>query len=247
MKIGTLISTILMIIGTAMQFIIFNAQVFSGNSNAVGLTNLVSSTEIQNGSIFYWGTMIVFWFALIFFFITQMTTKKLFLILASIFGFIGVAGQALGVLTSTNYWTENGLYILGGFVLAFVGLLMFIGCIQYRQHNKLAIITSLLVFLVLLGHNVFFGFIYRYGIGTASATAMLAHLYTLLAQSGILVIHGLIFSFSKKDIFADDGAEDLMSVETGDAFASYVPSKKKKKSKDTGGKKKSKDAYSFDF
>ena len=258
MKIGTLISAILILLGTLLTSILIIGLL----SETANMASFQSNTTL-NGSFFYFGSFLLFWVGLIFFYITQMTTKKLFLLLSSIFGFVGVGFQSMGVLIPSGQsgvtWIQNGAFVIGGFALILSGLLMVIGCIQYRSHNKVAVISSILLFIIVAVNNAHFSVIRLYVIQDELLMVFNGFLLIYMGQNIFTFLHALIFSFSKKDLYADDGTDDMMSVETGDAFASYVPSGKKSKSsssssfgssESSGKKKKSKknkDAYSFDF
>lgn len=244
MKIGTLISVILMIIGAALELIIA-LMVFNGDVTG---EELIAAVQLDGGEINAILFLSVFWLMVIFFFITVLTTKKLFMILSAIFGILGVGGLLAGMLFDN--WITSTIYILSCLSLILTTLFMIFGCIQYRAHNKIAIITSILLFLVVAFHNLYMGLIWPSSLSTVDLDLIMNfYLITYLIQSALFILHGLVLSFSKKDVYADDGAEDIMSVETGGAFASYVPSggKKKMKSPSKSKKKKSKDAYSFDF
>jgi hypothetical protein len=57
------------------------------------------------------------------------------------------------------------------------------------------------------------------------------HLGTLIFQVVMFILHSWIFGLSKKKVQYSDKVEDTLSVEKGQAFASYVPSEMKKKKK----------------
>ena len=59
-----------------------------------------------------------------------------------------------------------------------------------------------------------------------------------MVQAGAFTLHSWVFGFSKKQVEYSDKVEDTLSVEKGQAFASYVPTEMKKKKK---GKKSSED------
>ena len=131
-------------------------------------------------------------------------------------------------------------------------LVYFVGLILHRKYNLLAIITGILVLLGILAANLFFPIYLRtfYNVynnpSQTAAAEMFAdiHLFIQLVLAILFFIHNVVFSFSKKKMWMDDGAEDTLSVEKGAAFASYVPKDTKEK-KPTKGKKDQEVVFKF--
>jgi len=123
---------------------------------------------------------------------------------------------------------------------------------MYRKQSKLGVFTGLFLFLVVLVSNLIINFIFINSGVISLALGSEISLYGALVQMVFFILHGFAYSFSKKKSESwDDGEDDTMSVESGDAFASYVPSGKPKKEKSKKDKKKKKskgdDDFIFDF
>ena len=247
MKIGAFITTIVLIIGTALEVLLFSRTF---GSSGASYAQMITAIQTSSVAIF----IIVPYLGMILLFVFSMGSKKVMMIIGSILGILGLGAQLIGIMTATG--THIGIYstfyVLGSFVLVLGGLLYFIGCIQYRKQSKLGVISGFLLFFILLISNFIVSYLLIEIDVILSPNAETISLIMALWQMIIFVFHGFVYSFSKKkDGSWDDGAEDTMSVESGDAFASYVPSGKSKKEKTKKGKKKKgpkeDDDFIFDF
>jgi hypothetical protein len=247
MKKGLLIATFFLIIGFILEIMLFS-NVFRGFTYAELIFN------IQNS--FYGAFIVVPYLSMIFFLMMSMGSKKVLLIIGSVLSILGLVAQLLGILTSRppeKLGMFSTIYVLGTFVLVVGMLFYFIGCIMFRKQSKLGVFTGLFLFLIVLVSNLIISFIFIYSEVIPQALGSEISLYGALVQMVFFILHGFAFSFSKKKSDSwDDGEEDTMSVESGDAFASYVPSGKSKKEKTKKDKKKKKtkgddDDFIFDF
>ncbi len=129
------------------------------------------------------------------------------------------------------------LYNIGGIIMFLGSLVYFIGCIHFRKHNVVTIITSFLLVISILFSQIVAGTVMLVVTGGADMWREI-HLASLILQVVLFILHSWIFGFSKKSIQYSDKVEDTLSIEKGQAFASYVPTEMKKKKK---GKKSSED------
>ena len=241
MKKGALIATIFLIIGFILEIMLFG-NVFGGHTYAELIVSVQQS---------YWGAFLVVpYLGMILLLIFSIGSKKVLMIIGSIVSTIALMAQLIAWM-SADEPIFNPLYWLGSIVLVLGMLFYFIGSIQYRKQSKLGIFTSLFLFLVIVINNLIVSFL-LIRLRTISVTlGQTLSLYFTLVQMFFFILHGFAFSFSKKGSDSwDDGEEDTMSVESGDAFASYVPSgksKKEKTKKDKKKKSKGDDDFIFDF
>ena len=136
------------------------------------------------------------------------------------------------------------LYNIGGIIMFLGVLLYFVGCIQFRKHNIVAICTGFLLFLSVLGTQIVIGTILM-AISGADSIIITVHFITLITQIIIFILHSWVFGLSKKRVEYSDKVEDTLSVEKGQAFASYVPEDMKTKKKK--GKPSEDDEITFTF
>lgn len=249
-----LISTILMLLSTIFLGLVI-AIILPMSQGTVAILLELNDTPILRLPF------VLVNFCMLLIFVTSFG-KKVFLIIGSI---IGIIASLMFVATTagSNYWwlppdgasqdqkALSGFYTLAGLIMIIALLFYFIGIIQYREHNKVAIFSSILLFLIGVTHN--FGIMW--------SGQLPPYIGTYFAQSFVFFLHGLIFTFSKKNIYDDDKVEDTMSVKSGDAFASYVPggssytagytpgpsSGGKKKGKKKKKKQEVEDDFDFDF
>ena len=145
---------------------------------------------------------------------------------------IGGGVMIIGILNVMIAWFIGGLYQplynMGGIILFLGVILYFIGCIQFRRNNIVTIITGFLLFLSILISQIVFGTILM-AISNMDETIIEIHFITLIVQTVFFILHSWIFGFSKKRVEYSDKVEDTLSIEKGQAFASYVPSDMRKK------------------
>ncbi|MHA1583936.1 MAG: hypothetical protein ACTSVU_10095 [Promethearchaeota archaeon] len=236
MKIGALIGSILMIFSTAFMFIIVMTT----------LNSSVTPNEFMN-YIENFGipgiAFMVMYVTMILVFLLSISSKKIMIIIGSVFCIFGVGAMAFSMfgghqLFDLAYVVGDGLLILGG-------LLSFIGFITFRKHNKITIITSFLVFLGfcsnLAGHFLSLD-------GSSLGTGFQTYILFIAIQAALLSIHSLVFSFSKKKVRGRklEDEDSAYSVDAGNAFASYMPYEEETDNKHKK-KKKSKKSDDFDF
>lgn len=246
MRKGALIATIFLIIGFILEIMLFS-NVFRGATYVDLIFNIQTT--------FYGAFIVVPYLSMIFFLMMSMGSKKVLMIIGSVLSILGLVAQLLGMLTSNDpdhLGLFSTIYVLGSYVLVVGMLFYFIGCIMFRKQSKLGIFTGLFLFLIVLVSNLIISFILISSEVIPQALGSELSLYGALVQMVFFILHGFAFSFSKKKSDSwDDGEEDTMSVESGDAFASYVPSGKPKKERSKKDKKKKKskgdDDFIFDF
>ena len=149
---------------------------------------------------------------------------------------IGGGIMIIGIILVMAGWFTGAifepLYNIGGIIMFLGSIVYFIGCIHFRKHNVVTIITGFLLVISILFSQIISGTVMLVVTGGADMWRY-THLGSLIFQVTIFILHSWIFGFSKKSIQYSDKVEDTLSVEKGQAFASYVPTemKKKKKSK----------------
>ncbi|QEE17551.1 hypothetical protein DSAG12_03388 [Promethearchaeum syntrophicum] len=238
-KIGAIIGAVFTTIGG----IFLNIAIGYTMNNDLSWENYRDSISFTSGSTSPLGVIwtILFYLGLIIVLASGFIKGKLFLKVGG-----GIMIIALGLIM-TSWFTGalfESLYNIGGIIL-FIGILVyFIGCIQFRKHNIVTIFTGFLLFISITFSQIVAGTIMLV-ITDGSNTWRMIHLVSLTFQIAVFILHSWIFGFSKKKIQYSDEVEDTLSIEKGQAFASYVPSEMKKKKK---GKKPSEDdEISFTF
>jgi hypothetical protein len=147
---------------------------------------------------------------------------------------IGGGIMIIALLLIMVSWFIGGLfealYNIGGIILFLGVVVYFIGCIQFRKHNKVTIFTGFILILSIIFSQIVIGTIMLTVSGGDDMWREI-HLGTLIFQVVMFILHSWIFGLSKKKVQYSDKVEDTLSVEKGQAFASYVPSEMKKKKK----------------
>ncbi len=238
-KIGALIGAFLVTLGSIFQIIIY-IVVVSGKGTWQGLQAAVSLVDGRANAwiviftiLYYLGIIIVLGSGFI--------KGKLFLK-------IGGGVMIFGILPVMVAWLIGELfkvpYNIGGIIMFLGAILYFIGCIQFKKHNIVTIFTGFFMLLSILASQIVIGIILMVILGE-SDSLKIVHFGSLIFQVIIFVIHSWIFGFSKKEVEYSDDVEDTLSIEKGQAFASYVPSDMKKKKK--GKKPSENDDITFTF
>jgi len=227
-KIGALIGAFFTTIG-GIFLILAMAMVSSSGSSWDGFQDSVS---LAGGNAHWLGVLstILYYLGIIIVLGSGFIKGKLFLK-------IGGGVMFIGIMMVLIAWLIGGLFQplfnLGGIIMFLGVLLYFIGCIQFRKHNIVAICTGFLLFLSVLGTQIVVGTILM-AISDANNSIVAVYFITSISQILIFVLHSWVFGLSKKHVEYSDKVEDTLSVEKGQAFASYVPqdmNKKKKKGK----------------
>ena len=155
---------------------------------------------------------------------------------------IGYLTMMIPVLSGALYSIG---FIIGSFIMVLGAILYFVGCIHFRKQNIVAVITGFLLLISVFCAELIFGFIIPFSNGGSDITIRM-HFINLIIQAVIFLLHSWVFGFSKKRVEYSDKVEDTLSIESGQAFASYVPSDMKKKKK-KGKKPSENDEITFTF
>ncbi len=161
---------------------------------------------------------------------------------------VGTIFYLLATLVELGLWYAGQMYgaslvlINGFYVLA--SLLYLLGLISFRKHNKITIITGIILLLATLSIQVGLGIIAM--MTSYNQDGFVQVYFVALSIEGFLwTLHAFLFSFSKKKVgWKHEDDEDELSIESGAAFASYVPAEKKTKKRK---KSKKDDEFTFDF
>jgi len=231
-KIGALIGAFLTTVGG----IFLNIGIVNVISGGFSWQNLMDSISFTEGSpnpigvvstvLFYLGIIIVLGSGFI--------KGKLLLKIGGGIMIIGLLNVMIAWLIGALF---EPLYNIGGIILFLGAIVYFIGCIQFRKYNIVTIFTGFLLLISILFSQIVAGTI-MLAVTNGSNAWRDIHLASLILQVVLFILHSWIFGFSKKSIQYSDNVEDTLSVEKGQAFASYVPTEMKKKKK---GKKPSED------
>jgi ABC-type multidrug transport system fused ATPase/permease subunit len=187
----------------------------------------VSSSGFNLGSIFFaagFGCFILMSIFIIF-------LKKKLLIFAGLIGIATFALQGIAWLSGAHNFE-----LVSNLLLIFFAFLLMLGAIMMRKESKLSIISGIILFLfvVALQGFLFMSTVmpminaYWYEEQFQPLENVVNLYYTLVcAQYGLIAIHVLLTSFSRKRQKSED-IQDTMSVEKESAFTSYVEEKPKK-------------------
>jgi len=232
-KIGALIGALLTTIGGIFLDLAIVTMMNSSNISWEEFSDAIAFTEgstsplgVISTVLFYLGIMIVLGSGFI--------KGTLFLKIGGGVMIIGVINIMVALFIGAIF---EPLYNIGGIIMFLGVILYFVGLIQFRKHNKVTIITGFLLILSILLSQIVIGTILLAFSGGSNMWREI-HLGSLMFQTVVFILHSWIFGLSKKTIQYSDKVEDTLSVEKGQAFASYVPSEMKKKKK---GKKPSED------
>lgn len=230
-KIGALIGAFFVTIGAFLQIVVFS-PVASGERT---WREFETAANIAGGSAqdLVVSSIFVFFFGIILVLGSGFVKGKLFLVIGGGIMIIGYFTMMISMLTGNLY--EDG-FIAGSFMMVLGVILYFVGCIHFRKHNIIAVITGFLLMIAVFCAELIFGFLVPFSNGGSDITIRM-HFINLIIQAVIFIIHSWVFGFSKKRVEYSDKVEDTLSIEKGQAFASYVPSDMKKKK----GKKPSED------
>ena len=118
-----------------------------------------------------------------------------------------------------------------------------LGLIAFRKYNKITIITGIILLLATIGIQGAMGIIF-YILYSNDDNFIQMYFQLLYIEGFLWALHAFFFSLSKKKVGWKHEDDDELSVESGGAFASYVPTEKKVKTKK---KSKKDDEFTFDF
>ena len=225
-KIGALIGALLLTIGG----IILSLAIATMLNQNISWENFRDSIAFTSGSTNAMGVIstTLFYLGIILVLGSGFIKGKLFL---KIGGGIMIIALLLIMIAWFIGKLFDPLYNIGGIIL-FIGVIVyFIGCIQFRKHNIVTIFTGFLLFISILSSQIIVGTIMM-AVSAGDDMMREIHLSSLMFQVAVFILHSWIFGFSKKKIQYSDKVEDTLSVEKGQAFASYVPSEMNKKKKD---------------
>lgn len=243
MKIGALIGFIFAAVGAFLRswafFQIKSTTLWSDFRSASSVVNSGTAPVMIIGhAVFIFGMLLVFFSGFV-----KTTALMVIASILEILVFLAeLAFWLFGLMYGTTLLIFNGISV-------FVAIFYLLGLISFRKKNKITVITGILLFLLIVAVQGVFGIAFM--VQQFNDDGFVGFYFV---NWGILTIfwtfHSLMFSFSKKEIGWSSQEDDSLSVETGAAFASYVPyeteprdSGKSKKKK----KKKSKDDFTFDF
>ncbi|RLI63521.1 MAG: hypothetical protein DRO88_09700 [Promethearchaeia archaeon] len=244
MKIGALIGFIIAALGAFLRVsMFFRVSSVSLWASFRAASSVLTSTPVAliiiGHGLFIFGMLLVFF--------SGFVKSTGMMVVASIL-------EILVFLTELAFWLFNLMYantlLIFNAVSVFVAIFYLLGCISFRKHNKITLITGIFLFLVILVVQGVFGI--GFMVQSYDENGFI-EVYFIL--NGILTIfwtiQALFFSFSKKELGWSHEEEDSLSVETGAAFASYVPYETEPRVAGKGAKKKkkkkSKDEFTFDF
>ncbi|MHA1520777.1 MAG: hypothetical protein ACTSRK_11395 [Promethearchaeota archaeon] len=234
MKIGALIGFVFTLIGSILRLSMFSlvdsASIWSDFRELASFEGFGLFPVLAN-TLFLLGIILVL--------ASGFVKTTVMMVIGSIFYILATLAE-LGLWLAGQMY-DSTLVILNGFyVLAM--LLYLLGLISFRKHNKITIISGIILFLATLGIQGGMGIIALIEFYDNDSFVQL-YFQLLFIESFLWAVHALLFSFSKKKVGWAHEDDDERSVESGDAFASYVPvekkSKKRRKSKD--------DEFTFDF
>ncbi|WP_457558458.1 hypothetical protein [Candidatus Harpocratesius sp.] len=242
MKIGALIGFIIAALGAFLRsfayFRVITVNLWIDFRNASSVIGTPVPLIIVSHAVFIFGMLLVFF--------SGFVKSTGMMIIGNIFFIITFLMELIFWLFNLMYGGTliifNGVYILSS-------LLYMLGCISFRKHNVITVITGILLFLLVVGIQgvVGIGLLAQYNDdnGFISMYFVMQSVLTIF-----WVFHALLFSFSKKELgWRHEDEDDSLSVESGAAFASYVPYETRPRTEGKGKKKKKKkkDDFTFDF
>jgi len=232
-KIGALIGAICVTFGVIFQIMVYGI-VASGDATLTDFRRALSIGD-NTVNVLVSISFLFFYFGVILVLSSGFVNGKLFLKIGGAIMILGILNIMLAYFTSNPYEIQ---FIIGSFLMMLGIILYFVGCIHFRKNNIVALITGFLLLLSVLCAQ-FIGLIFSFTGEIPPLIWIRIHFNTLSIQAVIFTIHSWVFGFSKKRIDYSDKVEDTLSVENGQAFASYVPDNMNKKKKK--GKKPSED------
>lgn len=261
-KVSVLIGTILTTVGVILQFILFG-QVFR-NSSTAGIVLRNNIPVIQNTSdltyselmwylslnsaayltIWSFFVMPIVILGIILILLPSFKVKKPIWIIGSLLYIVGMILQLVVYWNNTHFSTFSKV----ADVVTFVALVVyFIGLITIRSSFKAGLVTGILLLILGFGVYILMGLMFDYNpsvhlFNTSRESYLNIYLGLQCGFTAVNVLHGLLFSFSRK-VDVEEGVEDTMSIENGNAFESYVEPEKKKEKK----KPKESDKVEFTF
>jgi len=216
-KIGALIGAFLTTVGG----VFLNLGIMNMISRGLTWENFRDSIAFTEGSTSPLGVVstVLFYFGIIVVLGSGFIKGKLLLK-------IGGGIMIIGVINVMVAWFIGAifepLYNIGGIIMFLGSIVYFIGCIHFRKHNVVTIVTGFLLVISILFSQIITGTIMLV-ISDGDDMWREIHLASLILQVVLFILHSWIFGFSKKSIQYSDKVEDTLSIEKGQAFASYVP------------------------
>jgi Ca2+/Na+ antiporter len=240
-KVGTLIFSIISAVGAVLVSIIFMMVAQSASTYELDLRN--TNSDVTFLDLAYWAgiltpngaefslvplSIMIFYIGMALVFLSSISTKKVMMIIGGLLSGVGMIATMFAWLSNEVYDTG---YIIGSIILL-VGILIYlVGLIKYRRNFKLGLMTGPLMLIITIAVNMIFGLFFEYKASKSHEEFINTHLILQVIQAWIFVLHGILFSFSKKNADEEEGAEEELSIETGSAFQSYVPDEMKKPKK----------------
>ena len=224
-KIGALIGAFFVTVGGFLQIVVFSS-VASGSRTWVQF-QAAANIAGGNAQFLVVSAIVVFYLGFIIVLGSGFVKGKLFLKIGGGIMILGILLVMLSMISGSFYEPQ---FITGSILMVLGVILYFVGCIHYRKHNIVAVITGFLLLIAVFCAELIFGFLIPFSSGGADTTIQL-HFILLIVQAVIFILHSWVFGFSKKQVEYSAKVEDTLSVEKGQAFASYVPSDMKKKKK----------------
>ncbi|MHA1672734.1 MAG: hypothetical protein ACTSYI_03820 [Promethearchaeota archaeon] len=236
MKIGALIGSFFVLIGSFLRFSMFSLV----DSTSVW-TTFRYQASFEGFGIFPILANVFFLLGVILVLVSGFVKTTVMMIIGTIF-------YLLATLVELGFWLSNQMYgvplviINGVYIIA--SLLYLLGLISFRKRNKITIITGIILFLATLGIQGAMGIFSMINFINNDSFIQL-YFQLLYIESFLWTVHAFLFSLSKKDVgWKHEDDEDELSIESGAAFASYVPAEKKTKKKK---RSKKDDEFTFDF
>ncbi len=239
-KLGALIWAFFVTVWGYIQ-IVFYSFVTSGNATFDNFLQVVSignsctnGLAVSSNIAFSLGVMLVLG--------SEFYKGKLLLKIGGGIMILGVLNIMFAYITGNPY---ELLFIMGSFLMVFGVILYFVGCIQFRKNNNVAIITGFLLLIAVLCAQ-FVGLIFSFSGERSNYIWIQIHFITLIVQTVIFTLYSWVLGLSKEIVDYSDEVEDTLSVENGQAFVSYISDDVNKKM--VKGKKPSEsDEINFTF
>jgi len=222
-KLAVLIGALFVTIWGYIQ-IVFYSFVTSGDATLDNFLQIVSiGNNYTNGLAV--SSNIAFSLGVMFVLGSEFYKGKLFLKIGGGIMILGILNIMIAYITGNPYVL---LFIMGSFLMILGVILYFVGCIQFREHNNVAVITGFLLLIAVLCAQ-FVGLLFSFSGERPNNIWIQIHFITLIVQTVIFTIHSWILGLSKEIVDYSDEVEDTLSVEKGQAFISYISDDMNKK------------------
>ena len=239
-KIGALIGAFFVSIGAFVQ-IIFYTVIASRNVTLVVFRDAMGMSY-KDANVLLDSSIFTFSLGLVLVIGSEFIKGKLFLKIGGGIMILGILNLMLANLTRDP---DDLFFLIGLFLMVLGVILYFVGCIHFRKHNIVAVITGFLLMIAVLCAQ-FIALIFFFSGEDPDLLWFRIHFITLSVQAFFFTLHSWVLGFSKKRVDYSDKVEDTLSVKNGQAFSSYIPDDMKKKKK-KGKKTSESDEISFTF